>query len=216
MTDHMNQSPETGADVIQEEAVANEPMTSAVDGKPLTASDSGNETPAPKQKRAFFALRAIGVTGLLALLLGVVYLAGYHAYPTVAEWVEPGDHSAFVYDEQTYYLAAQLGKRGLSKNNYKVDKLIGKVHDDGVPTKAPETEPETLPEDTEWLEETEDPAETEPETQKPENADPTLARDHAYVLYSVEKKPEYLLLLAEDGELYVYYREDVENPVKKN
>ncbi len=180
------------------------------------------QVPQKKPKRAFFAIRAIGATVLLALLLGVVYLAGYRGYPTVAEWAEPGDHSAFVYNEETYYLAGAIGKRGLTEKNYPIDKLIGKVHDDGIPTREtetetePATEPETYPEVTIWPIETDDPSETEVVTKPPKNADPTLARDHAYVLYSVENKEEFLLLLGEDGKLYVYYREGTDNPAKKN
>ncbi len=172
-----------------------------------------------KPKRAWFTLRAIGATLILALLLGVIYLAGYRAYPTVAEWSEPGNHDAFVYKEDTYHLAGVLGKRGLLEKNYPIDKLIGKVHDDGVPTEEPtepETETETIPADTDEPWDTEDPADTEAVTKPPKNADPTLARDHAYVLYSVEGKEEYLLLLAEDGKLYVYYREGTDNPIKQS
>ena len=57
------------------------------------------------------------------------------------------------------------------------------------------TETETLPEDTE-----------EGETLKviPPDGDPTLPAEHTYILYSVEKKPDFLIVLEQDGEYYLY------------
>lgn len=163
-------------------------------------------------------LRALVAFVLLGGLLAAVYWWGYNSYRDVAEWVEPGHHEAFIYDGETYYLAGQIGKKGLTKSKYPMDKIIGQIKDDGTPivtepetTDAPETE-EEFPEDTETWEETE--TETTWESVIP----PAGARlfennKHGYILYSVEKKEDFLILLEEDGEYYLYYKEGTEDPL---
>ena len=179
----------------------------------------------PKQKRALFALRAVIAFVILGILLTVLYWWGFRSYPDVAEWVTPGDHSAFVYQDETYYLSGVIGKRGLTLKKYPIDKMIGQVKDDGVPvttepvtTVEPETDAPLPPDETdEWEDyETEPPEETETAIESvvpPFGADLFEEKEHAYVLYSVEDQSDFLLLLGEDGEYYLYYREGVRDPL---
>lgn len=176
------------------------------------------ETAAPRGKRAFFALRAVLAFVLLAALCAGIYWAGYHAYPDVAEWIAPGDHSAIVYKGETYLLAGTIGKRGLTAKKYPADELLGELAHDDLPalTTAP---PETDPPSTGYWETadpalTEDPADTEaPETLPPPEYDPTLpGGDSAFILYSVKDEEHLLLLRADDGTTYLYYREGTDNP----
>ncbi len=146
-----------------------------------------------KQKRAFFLLRAVAAFVLLFALIVGLYLWGYRSWSSEAEWAdEEGGHEALVYDGETYALVGKLGKGDLTAKNYPIDKVLGKVMDDGS-TMATETE--TLPAETE-----------EGETLKviPPDGDPTLPSEHTYILYSVENKRDYLLVLEQDGEYYLY------------
>ena len=175
-----------------------------------------NET---KQKPALFALRAVIAFVLLGLLLAVLYWWGYHSYRDVAEWAEPGNHDAFVYDGETYYRSGVIGKRGLTLKKYPIDKIVGEVKDDGIPvtTEAgtlPETETieDTDPVDTETVEETE--PVTEPESViPPPGAELFDEQKHVYILYSVKDNEDFLLLLDTDGEYYLFYREGVKDPL---
>ena len=179
----------------------------------------------PKQKRALFTLRAVIAFVILGILLAVLYWWGFRSYPDVAEWVTPGDHSAFVYQDETYYLSGVIGKRGLTLKKYPIDKMIGQVKDDGVPvttepvtTVEPETDAPLPPDETdEWEDyETEPTEETETAIESvvpPFGADLFEEKEHAYVLYSVEDQSDFLLLLGEDGEYYLYYREGVRDPL---
>ncbi len=175
--------------------------------KHITAS-AMNVTPdvnaKPKQISAHFALRAAGAFVLLMALIGFLYWWGYHGYATVAEWSEPGNHESFVYQDETYYRSGVIGKRGLTLKKYPIDEIVGKVKDDGIPAI---TEAVTLSPDA-------DSNETVAVT--PQEADPTLAQDHAYVLYSVEDKEDFLLLLEADGKYYLYYREGTDNPLSND
>ena len=178
----------------------------------------------PKQKRALFALRAVIAFVLLGMLLAVLYWWGFNSYRDVAEWVTPGDHSAFVYDGETYYLSGVIGKRGLTLKKYPIDKIVGQVKDDGVPvitepvtTAEPETEEPLSPDET-YEEDLETEAAVETETAiesvvPPFGADLFEEKDHAYVLYSVKDNDDFLLLLGEDGQYYLYYREGVKDPL---
>lgn len=169
----------------------------------------------PTRRSLWLALRAVGAFALLGVLIALLYWWGYNSYPDVAEWAEPGNHDAFIYEGETYYLAGQINKKGLTKATYPMDKLLGQIKDDGTPIATePETETETEteevdPEDTETPEETETAIES---VVPPAGADLFQNRKHAYILYTVEKKEQYLLLLQEDGEYYLYYREGTENP----
>ena len=92
-------------------------------------------------------------------------------------------------------------------------------------TTVPETTEETESETTaETAEETEEPdpldTETAEETETlPESVVPPAGaglftdKDHAYILYSVKDKSEYLLVLEADGEYYLYYREGAKDPL---
>ena len=165
-------------------------------------------------------LRAVGAFALLGLLLVVLYWWGFHSYPDVAEWVQPGSHEAFIYEGETYYLSGQIGKKGLTKSKYPMDKLLGQIKDNGIPvTTSPETtaEPETEfapdPEETESSAETETTLES---VKPPIGADLFDGKKHTYVLYAVEKKEEYLILAEEDGAYYLYYREGPDDPAAAN
>ena len=179
----------------------------------------------PKQKRALFALRAVIAFVILGILLAVLYWWGFRSYPDVAEWVTPGDHSAFIYQDETYYLSGVIGKRGLTLKKYPIDKMIGQVKDDGVPvttepvtTVEPETDAPLPPVETDEWEEyvTEPTEETETAIESvvpPFGADLFEEKEHAYVLYSVEDQSDFLLLLGEDGEYYLYNREGGRDPL---
>ena len=168
-----------------------------------------------KQRSALLALRAVIAFLLLGVLLGVLYLWGYRSYPTVAEWAEPGNHDALIYDGETYYRSGVIGKKGLTLKKYPIEDILGRVKDDGVPVTEPETTEEAMtvpppyPQETETFEE-----ESLPESvATPPGAGLFTRKDHAYILYSVEEKPEFLLVLEADGEYYLYYREGTHNPL---
>lgn len=146
-----------------------------------------------QQKRAFFLLRAVLAFVLLFALIAGLYIWGFRSWSTVAEWAdEEGGHNALIYDGKTYELVSVIGKGKWTEKNYPMDEVIGKVRDDGS-TMATETE--TLPADTE-----------EGETLKviPPDGDPTLPAEHTYILYSVKNKEDYLIVLEQDGEYYLY------------
>ena len=178
-----------------------------------------------KQKHALFVLRAVIAFVILGMLLAVLYWWGFNSYRDVAEWVTPGDHSAFIYDGETYYLSGVIGKRGLTLKKYPIDKIIGQVKDDGVPvvtepvtTEVSETEEPLSPDETdEWEDyETEEGIETETAIESvelPFGADLFDTDKHTYVLYSVKDNENYLLLLGEDGEYYLYYKEGAKDPL---
>ena len=146
-----------------------------------------------KQKRAFFLLRAVLAFILLFALIAGLYIWGYRSWSPVAEWAdEEGGHNALTYDGKTYELVGVMGKGKLTAKSYPIDEVLGKVKDDGS-TMATETE--TFPADTE-----------EGETLKviPPDGDPTLPAEHTYILYSVKDKEDYLIVLEQDGEYYLY------------
>ena len=168
-----------------------------------------------QSKSALFILRAVIAFVLLGALLAVLYWWGYGSYRDVAEWVEPGDHSSFVYQDEIYYLSGVIGKRGLTLKKYAIDKIVGQVKDDGTPVMTepatlPETEKDPDPVDTEFWEE----IETLPESViPPSGAELFEDKKHAYILYSVKDMEDFLLLLDDDGEYYLYYREGAQNPL---
>ena len=85
------------------------------------------------------------------------------------------------------------------------------------------TVPETTaaPADTEEPEDLEDyeDYDTEEIETLPESVVPPVGaglfsdKAHAYILYSVKDMTDYLLLLEEDGEYYLYYREGAQDPL---
>jgi hypothetical protein len=179
----------------------------------------------PKQAKqrgsAGFFLRVVCGFVLMGFLIVLLHWLGYNVYPDVAEWVEPGDHSALIYEEETYYLAGKIGKKGLTKSKYTADKVLGQVKNDGTPvttepvtTSIPETTADPEWEDDEFFEDIYEETETELQSVvPPAGAELFEKTGHAFILYSIEDKPEFLILLAEDGEQYLYYREGTENPV---
>lgn len=148
----------------------------------------------PKQKPAFFLLRAVVAFVLLFALIAGLYLVGFRSWREVAEWGENSDHTALIYKEETYLLTGQIGKKGLTLKKYPIDKVLGQVRDDGS---VMTTEEITFPEETE-----------EGETLKvtPPDGTPTLPHEHTYILYSVKDQEDYLLVLEKDGEYYLYQK----------
>ena len=148
----------------------------------------------PKQKPAFFILRAVVAFVLLFALIAGLYLVGFRSWREVAEWGENSDHTALIYKEETYLLTGQIGKKGLTLKKYPIDKVLGQVRDDGA---VMTTEEITFPEETE-----------EGETLKvtPPDGTPTLPHEHTYILYSVKDQEDYLLVLEKDGEYYLYQK----------
>ena len=148
----------------------------------------------PKQKPAFFILRAVVAFVLLFALIAGLYLVGFRSWREVAEWGENSDHTALIYKEETYLLTGQIGKKGLTLKEYPIDKVLGQVRDDGS---VMTTEEITFPEETE-----------EGETLKvtPPDGTPTLPHEHTYILYSVKDQEDYLLVLEKDGEYYLYQK----------
>ena len=142
----------------------------------------------PKQKKAFFTLRAIIAFVLLMALIVGIYLVGFRSWRKVAEWGEDSNHEILIYEEEAYVLVGQLGKKGLNLKKYPIDKVLGQVEKDGTLMTTAE---ETLPPDAE-----------EGETVKvtPPDGTPTVLREHTYIVYSVEDQEDYLLVLELDGE----------------
>ncbi len=151
-----------------------------------------------RPKRAGFLPRAILAFLFLGILLLGIYAAVYRGYPAVGKWDPYSDHDAFTYDGATWRCVGVIGKNGLTLSKYPIGDCVGRLADDGrlagddhgetsAPTLSPNAEPG--------------------ETARPirPDGDPTLERDHAYVLYSVKEKDNMLLLLDTDGEYYLYY-----------
>ena len=148
----------------------------------------------PKQKKAFFTLRAIIAFVLLMALIVGLYLVGFRSWREVAKWGENSNHEVLIYEEETYVLVGQLGKKGLNLKKYPIDKVLGQIRDDGS---VMTTEEITFPEETE-----------EGETLKvtPPDGTPTLPHEHTYILYSVKDQEDYLLVLEKNGEYYLYQK----------
>ena len=148
----------------------------------------------PKQKKAFFTLRAIIAFVLLMALIVGLYLVGFRSWREVAKWGENSNHEVLIYEEETYVLVGQLGKKGLNLKKYPIDKVLGQIRDDGS---VMTTEEITFPEETE-----------EGETLKvtPPDGTPTLPHEHTYILYSVQDQEDYLLVLEKNGEYYLYQK----------
>ena len=162
--------------------------------------------------------RILLVFALLGALLALIYGLGYHSYREVAKWAEPGSHDTLIYGEETYYLAGKASQKGVAKPKYPTDKILGRVYDDGIPVVTePETTAETDPlppdpEETETEEETDPPVES---VSPPPGAQLFREDKHVYVIYSVQKQEDMLLVLEKDGEFYLYYREGTDNPMEK-
>ena len=164
---------------------------------------------------AVLTVRVIVAFVLLGLLLALLYWCGFHSYRNVAEWLTPGDHEAFVYGGDTYYLSGEIGQKGLTLKKYPLDQIIGEIRDDGVPAV---TESITQPTPDVNQEPDMDMMETELTTEAetvslPIGANLFLDRGHSYVLYSVKDQEDLLLLLAADGEYHLYYREGTSDPL---
>ncbi len=149
-------------------------------------------TKQPRQKPAFFLLRAAVAFVLLFALIVGLYLVGFRAWRDVAEWGEEGDHTTLIYKDETYTLVGAIGKKGLTLKKYPIHKILGEVRDDGS---VMTTEEVTFPEETE-----------EGETLKvtPPDGTPTVRHEHTYILYSVKDMEDHLLVLEKDGEYYLY------------
>ncbi len=151
------------------------------------------------RKRPRFLFRAVLMFVLLGAILVGIYVAAYRSHPVVAEWGDPnkpGSHEVFVYDGAVYRLIGVLGKNGLTESKHPIGEIIGRVNDDTLAeTEAPTVSPNADPDETVKV--------------TPPDGDPTLVRDHAYLLYTIKKSghENILLLLEKDGQHYVYYRE---------
>ena len=163
-----------------------------------------------KSRPALLALRAVIAFLLLGALIAVLYWVGYDAYPDVAEWSEPGYRDVLIMDGETYRLD---GRANTTK--YPLGELLGEVKDDGVPevteteTEAPtEEEPEDVTDDL--LMDTV-PEVTEEETptyeELPAEVVSFMKGDHAYLVYSVDKQEDKLLVYYPDGKYYLYVLE---------
>ncbi|MBP3572003.1 MAG: hypothetical protein J6M42_08610 [Clostridia bacterium] len=148
----------------------------------------------PKQKRALFTLRALLAFVLLMALIAGLYLVGFRSWRKVAQWGENSNHEVLIYEEETYVLVGQLGKKGLNLKKYPIDKVLGQVEQDGTLMTTAE---ETLPADTEG-------GETVKVT--PPDGTPTIPHEHTYIVYSVKDQEDYLLVLELDGEYYLYQK----------
>ncbi len=185
-------------------------------GKMTSQQQAQASTPNPSKASWILVLRGVIAFALLGLLILLLYRWGYDSYKDVAEWVVPGDHSALIYQDETYYLAGRIGQKGLSKSKFAMDKVLGQVKDDGAPvttepvtTAEPEPEEEYFPEDTDEWEETETTLES---VDPPAGAELFENTDHTYILYNVKENEGFLILLEKDGQYYLYYREDKNNP----
>ena len=146
----------------------------------------------PKPKKAYFIPRAIiAFVLLMALILGI-YLIGFRSWREVAEWGEGSNHEILIYEEETYVLIGQIGKKGLNLKKYPIHKVLGQVEKDGSVMTTAE---ETLPADTE-----------KGETVKvtPPDGTPTIPHEHTYIVYAVKDMDGYLLVLEDNGEYYLY------------
>ncbi|MBP3666916.1 MAG: hypothetical protein J6K29_07670 [Clostridia bacterium] len=150
------------------------------------------QTKQPKQKPAFFLLRAVIAFVLLFALIAGLYLLAFRGWRDVAEWGKDSNHELLLYEDDTYVLIGIIGKKGLTEKKYPIDKVLGQVKDDGT---LMTTEEPTLPADTE-----------EGETIKvtPPDGTPTVPHEHAYILYSVKDMEDHLLVLGKDGAYYLY------------
>ena len=148
----------------------------------------------PKQKKAYFIPRAILAFALLMALIVGLYHLGFRSWREVARWGEDSNHEILIYEEETYVLVGQLGKKGLNLNKYPIHKVLGQVEKDGTLMTTAE---ETLPADTE-----------EGETVKvtPPDGTPTVHHEHTYIVYSVKDQEDYLLVLEDNGEYYLYQK----------
>lgn len=151
----------------------------------------------PKQLPPYFTLRAILAFVILGVLMVGIYFVGFHSWREVAEWGENSNHEVIIYDEDTYVLVGVIvdnEKEALSLKNYPIHKVVGQVKQDGtLMTTAEETLSPDAPEG-ETLETT------------PPDGTPTLPREHAYIVYAVKNKKDYLIVLEKDGEYYLYQK----------
>ena len=148
----------------------------------------------PKQKPAFFTLRAIVAFVLLGALIVGIYLVGFRSWREVAEWGENSNHEVLVYEEETYVLVGVMGGKNMTLKEYPIDKVKGQVKQDGTLMTTAE---ETLPPDAE---------EGETVPVMPPDGTPTVPHEHTYIVYAVRNKEDYLIVLEKDGEYYLYQK----------
>lgn len=77
-----------------------------------------------------FIFRAVGAFLLLGVLLGILFLWGYHAYLPVATWQTPGNREVLIYEDAVYHLGGELGDAGYSTKDYTFGKMLGQVKPD--------------------------------------------------------------------------------------
>ena len=147
----------------------------------------------PKQKPAFFTVRAIVAFLILAALIAGIYLVGFRSWREVAEWGADSNHEILIYEEESYALIGVMKDKGdLAFEKYPIHKVKGQVKQDGTLMTTAE---ETLPPDA---------LEGETLAVTPPDGTPTVPHEHTYIVYSVEKKEDYLIVLEKDGGYYLY------------
>lgn len=177
---------------------------------PQTMFSHGEKKENSRTHSGWVFLRAMVAFLLLGILLALLYWWGYESYPDTAEWVNPGDHTSFVYKGDTYVYVGEIGKGGLTKSKYPIDEIVGQIKgtDEPETTESITTELVTTQEtEIEWYdpEGTVGETETQPETVIPPKGSHLFSdKKHSYVLYSVKKQEGYLILLEEDGKHYLY------------
>ena len=175
----------------------------------------------PKPKSARFALRAVGMFAVLALVAAALYWWGYNGYATVGEWSEPGDHASFVYEGETYYRSGVWGVGKLSAQTYPRDDLLGKIKNDGELTSTeppattlPDPEAETTePDGEETTTVSGTDSETETYRELPSKVVELVSGGHTCLVYKVKNNDEFLIVWESDGSYYLYYREGTDDPL---
>ena len=145
-----------------------------------------------QNRRALLTLRAVVAFLLLMALVVGIYLVCFRSWREVAQWGENSNHEVLIFEEETYVLIGQIGKKGLNLKKYPIHKVLGQVEKDGSVMTTAE---ETLPADTE-----------KGETVKvtPPDGTPTIPHEHTYIVYAVKDMDGYLLVLEDNGEYYLY------------
>ncbi len=114
-------------------------------------------------------------------------------YREAATWGAPGDHSTLIYEGRTYLLVGPVETGTTLGASYDTDVLLGLVHNDGLVPISPETDSaDTGSTDTALT--------------------PAEVAKHSFLLRSVKRHANLLLVEGLDGTDYLYYREGSKKP----
>ena len=81
-------------------------------------------------KKAHFLLRAAAFF-LLLLAIGAGMLRyAHHHYKNIADWEDPASREVLIFEEETYYLAGEIGDPGLSSKKFPTNEILGEVTPD--------------------------------------------------------------------------------------